>query len=524
MKKIYFGAAFVLLVVVMILLSDSRPEDVYDDTHLMILAGALAGSLDPIDSDVIATAQFSRLVYQTLFLIDYESSEIIPALAVNWEFINSQTVIFEIKRGVTFHNGDALTAHDAAFTLNRLSGAWQVRTLFGMIEYAIAHDDYNLTLYLEKPFSPILYHLAHPAAGIVSMNHYISVGTAAFTSNPVGSGMFALCYRVPGSRLSLVRFENYSGDTPELERITFWHVPHPEVRLMRMLTEGSSHIVTDLPFEMVPRLDAEPRVNNMRKPSMSIDFITFNTQSPYLENPLVRQAIRYAFDVEAVFDLLFSQWGGEVATVPLPQGVWGFTSQPPFETDIDRARELLTYASLYPQGFSIEVWWRLPGFQHLAITEMLQFALKELNINVSIGSLIDFAHYEYVSRRGELQMMLSGWTNMTGDADSNLFPMFHSSNIGASNRSFWHNQDLDFLLEMARTETDPFARKQIYAEALDIIRNYVPLLTLYQNDLFLPVDPRITNFKLSPTGIHNFGTIRFADHDKIASGTSNNYF
>ena len=79
------------------------------------------------------------------------------------------------------------------------------------------------------------------------------------------------------------------------------------------------------------------------------------------------------------------------------------------------------------------------------------------------------------------------------------------------------------LLEGARTETDPEARMQIYAKALAIIREYVPILTLLQSEVFLPVDPRITNFELSPTGIHNIGTIRFVDHATMISGASSNH-
>ena len=507
MRKVYVIATIGFIAVVSILLSVYRPEEVVDDSHLTILVGNLAGSLDPIDSDLSATAQFSRLVYQTLFLLDYDTSEIIPSLAVSYNFTCPQTVEIEIQGGVSFHNGDSLTAHDVAFTLNRLGGAWQVRSLFGMIDLAKAHDNYSLTVYLEKPFGPILHHLAHPAASIVSMNHFYAVGSAAFASYPIGSGMFKLDYRIIGNRISLVRFENYIGGASELERITFWHVPHPEVRLMRMLTEGNSHIALDLPSYMIPRLDAEPRVVNMRKPSMSVEFITFNTKSTYLDNPLVRQAIGYAFDIETVYELLFAPLGGEIATTPLPQGVWGHKAQPPFETDIDRARELLTYVGLYPLGFKIEIK-MLPSRLHYAVAEMLQFALMELNITVSINVWFDSAHFMYATAAGEHQMVLTWWTNITGEADSSLFPLFHSSNIGASNRSFWHNQDIDNLLEKARAETDPSARLQIYAEALGLIRNYEPLLTLYQSDLFLPVDPRITNFELSPTGIHNFGTIR----------------
>ena len=60
--------------------------------------------------------------------------------------------------------------------------------------------------------------------------------------------------------------------------------------------------------------------------------------------------------------------------------------------------------------------------------------------------------------------MILGWTNVTGDADYGLYPLFHSSNFGmAGNRGFLHNPRLDALLEQGRAEINEARRLAIYA-------------------------------------------------------------
>ena len=480
-------------------------------THLEVLVPTLAVSMDPIGSFDTASAEFARLVFQTLFRLDYDSFRPIPELATHYRFVDTQTLRITVREGVTFHNGDLLSAHDVAFSLNAAGTSAEMSPLFGMIETAVAHSESELTLYLGIPFAPILHHLAHPGASIVPMNHIGRVGRNAFAQSPVGSGAFEFVNIVVGEHYNLRRFNNYSGNLPTLETITFRVEPDPSVRLMRVSSGHADVAIGVAPFDLVAA-EADSNVTLMRRKTMGVDFIWMNTSRPHLNNPLVRQAINYAFDTEAVVNLVFHGLGEASHTALAPE-VFGFSEQQPFTTDINRARELLMQAGYYPGGFNIEILWNIPNTQRQQMAYMLQHALRPLNINATVAGL-EWGEYLHRIGAGEFDLIFLGRIAVTADADYGLYPMFHSGNFGAAgNFGFFHHPRLDALLEQGRAETNDARRLAVYSEALRIIRNYAPIMVLRSGEIAVAVNPNLSNVVLSPMLYHNWGTAFIASRD-----------
>ncbi|MCL1996477.1 MAG: ABC transporter substrate-binding protein [Defluviitaleaceae bacterium] len=475
-------------------------------TELMVLTPSLAVSFDPIQSNDSASAEFARLIYSTLVLMDYDTFEVLPGLATSWDLPDPQTVNMQIRSGVTFHNGDPLTAHDVAFSLERAGASVQMAPILGMIDTVVAHDNYNVTIHLDIPFVPILRHLSHPAAAILPMNYLLEVGEDEFANAPIGSGAFMFDHLVIGDQQVKVRFDNYWGNVSQLERITFRVVPDPSTRLIEVST-GTADIAMGLAPGDLAGAEADPNVTVMRRPNLGTDFIWMNTQRPYLNNPLVRQAINYAFDTQAAIDVVW-MGAGAIAHSPVMPIVWGFVEQPPFETNLDRARELLAEAG-YPDGFSTSIWWNAPNVQRQQVSEMMQFTLAQIGIDLSIETM-EWATYLERSDVGEHDMMIIGWTTVTADIDYALFPLLHSSNYGPpGNRGFWSTPELDALLEAGRAETDDAARMEIYAEAQAIIRAEAPMLVLRQGEILMAVNPNLRGLELNPNLSHNHATIWF---------------
>jgi peptide/nickel transport system substrate-binding protein len=167
------------------------------------------------------------VVYSTLFRQDYVTFDTIPHLAVNYEMRDPQTLFVEIQRGVTFHNGDPLTAHDVAFSLPRAAQSPDAAPILGMISHAEVIDNYSLTIHTHMPFAPLARHLAHPAASIVPMNLINQIGDEAFAQNPVGSGPFMFYDLVIGDQSVKVRFDDYWGTPTAIERLVYRVVPDP---------------------------------------------------------------------------------------------------------------------------------------------------------------------------------------------------------------------------------------------------------------------------------------------------------
>jgi len=475
-------------------------------TYLRVLAPSLAVSMDPTVSNDSASADFARLVYSTLVLQDYNTFEPLPSLATSWEFVDAQTLVMEIRQGVYFHNGDPMTTEDVAFSLTRAGAAEQVAPIIGMIDTVTADSDTQITINLEIPFAPILRHLAHPAAGIVPMNYINEIGDEAFADAPVGTGPFAFSELVIGDRYELVRFDDYWGDVPVIETITWRLVPDPSTRLIEVST-GTADIAMAIAPADIAVAETDDNVNLMRRLSLGTDYVWMNAQRPYLEDARVRQAINYAIDTQAIINTVF-MGAGAVVHGPVAPIVWGYQSQEPFNVDLDRARELLAEAGL-EDGFELEIWWNTPNTQRQQASEMIQHSLGQIGIDVTIDTM-EWTDYLARADNGEHDMMIIGWTTVTGDIDYALFPILHSSNYGAAgNRGFWSTPDLDRLLEEGRQELDEAARMEIYREAQSIIREEAPMIVLRQGELLWAVNPNLRGLVLAPNMAQNYAPVWF---------------
>jgi peptide/nickel transport system substrate-binding protein len=377
-----------------------------------------------------------------------------------------------------------------------------------MIRDAEALDTHNVAIYLELPFAPIAAHLAHPTSSIVPMNHVLAVGDDAFAQEPIGAGPFMFQELIIGDRIEMVRNENYWNGAPQIETLTFRAVPDPSTRLIEV-SSGTADVATAIAPADVATAEADPNVTLMRRLTMGTDYVWMNTQQPYLNHPLVRQAINYAIDTEAIVNTVFMGLGA-VHHNPVPPLAFGHSLQPPFDTNLDRARELLAEAG-YPDGFSTSIWWNSPNVQRQQVAEMIQFSLSQIGIDVEIHTF-EWAAYLAEADVGNHDMMIIGWTTVTGDADYALFPLFHSTSYGsAGNRGFWSTPELDALLEAGRMETDPTTRLEIYADAQAIIRAEGPVIMLRQGETPVAVNPNLRNFTLNPTLHHSYHPVWFAE-------------
>ena len=486
-------------------------------TSLVVLSASMPVSLLPWGGNDSASSEVNKQLYSPLFVLDYNTFEVVPerSLAIQWDQPDASTTNIRIREGVLFHDGTPLTAHDVAFSIRLGSESPHTAPFLGMIADAVAHDDYNLTVTTDIPFAPIIRHLAHTGSGIISQAHYNAVGGAeAYADNPIGTGPFMFSNLVIGDRVEMVKNPNYWGPVPVIETLTYRAVPDPSVRLMEVQAGTADVALAIQPID-VPVAEADPNVQVIRRMNLSTNYIGFNTRRPHIDNPLVRQAINYAIDTRAIVDHVFLGTGAPVDG-PIADIVWGFAQQEPFPTDMDRARELLREAGYDPTpgapgGFSTTIWYNIGNPQREQISEMLQFTLGQLNISVEVVGT-EWAAYLEGTERGEHDMFILGWVSVTGDADYGLFPTFHSSNFGAGgNRTFWADPQLDALLEQGRSEVDPAARLQIYADAQRIIRDNAPWVFINQGETLVAANPNLRGFEINPAGHHAYAPVWFAE-------------
>ena len=470
-------------------------------THLNVVIMNLPVSMHPTGSNDAFSSVVNTHIYNRLVELDREKNEIVPSLATSWEFIDLQTINFRLREGVTFHNGARFSARDVKFSLENAAKAPQAGIVLGMIESVTINNDYNVTIHLSRPFSPIVLHLAHSLASIAPYGSTVE----QMEAHPIGTNFYKFGGLVIGDRVNLVRNENFWGTKPAIETITIRLVPESAGRLLAVET-GEADIALDLGAPEVGSAARFTNVNLMRAPGLRTTYIAFNTQKAPFNNRLVRQAISYAIPKVQIIEAVFM--GVSVPAIgPLAPGVFGYTPLQPSEFNVNRARELMAQAG-FANGFNARIWYNVPDQQRLDIAEIIQNNLRAININVTVEGL-ELASYLGRAQAGEHDMMIMGWTTITGDADYGLYPLFHSESIGINNYSFWSTPELDRLLERGRAETDVDVRLEIYRQAQEIIREGMPWIFMYHDEWLIATSRDLRGFFVDPARNHNFGKVWF---------------
>lgn len=173
-------------------------------------------NLDP--TKVISTPGFVLIscLYDTLLKVE-ASGELLPSLAQRWEVKqDGQSIVFYLKEGVEFHDGEVLSAEDVKYSFDRLlksgKGSW------AQVKENVIIDDHTIRIDLSTSDPLFLTVFAHPTTSILPQNLLKEAGESFF-SHPVGTGPFNLKEWVRGKEIALAANGKYFRGKPYLDPI-----------------------------------------------------------------------------------------------------------------------------------------------------------------------------------------------------------------------------------------------------------------------------------------------------------------
>lgn len=460
--------------------ADAGPRDT-----LTIAIGAEPESLDPVNMTSAPAATVGEHVVERLIYME-EDGSLTPMLATSWEANADSTVwTFQIREGVTFHDGTPLNAEAVAANLRRfvdpeVGAAYAF--LLGTVESIEATGEYELTLSLSQPFAPILAHLSHSFIGIVSPAQLEGLGPEDTFEIPVGTGPYTMAEWSRGERIVLEANDDYYGDVPQIPTIEFEFIPEPSALVVALET-GEADAIMRVPPQDVDRLEANEDIEVVFESSVRQIYIGFNNEREPFNDPLVRRALNHAIDKQAIVDGLFDGVF-TVADAPVVPAVFGHESVGPYEYDPALAEELLAEAG-YPNGFDMTI--HHPTGRYLldaTVAEAVQDMLSEVGVNATLETREWSSYLEFTGQppeQAEYDAFLLGWGTVTLDSDYGLYALLHTNqwNPNGNNRGFYSNPEVDELLDAARVETDRARREELYAQAIEMIWDDAPWIYLY---------------------------------------------
>jgi peptide/nickel transport system substrate-binding protein len=243
---------------------------------------------------------------------------------------------------------------------------------------------------------------------------------------------------------------------------------------------------TMIPSGKIDEIRADPRYRQyqrVRIPTLSLQYIGFNTQLEPFSDKRVRQAFNYAVNKEVIVreitqsgHVLYPR-ASLTATGALPPGMLGYDRKlQGYPYDPAKAKRLLAEAG-YPDGAGfpvVQLWSVAKSIIAKAELAAYQQYLADLGVQVDIHFAPDWPVYQAMLEQGQLPMFRLSWYADIPDPDNVLSPLLHST--GSSNYTFYRNPLVDQLLEQARKTFDEAQRIALYHEVERLVIDDAPLI------------------------------------------------
>jgi peptide/nickel transport system substrate-binding protein len=413
----------------------------------------------------------------------------IPDLAQSWTQPDPKTYLFQLRKGVLFHNGREMKAADVKFSYERIlgfGGRSKWFTLLLDVDKVDALDDYRVRVSLKQPSAPFLANIAF--AMIVAQENVEKIAV-----EPVGTGPFRFVERVPNSHVLVRRWEKfYVPGQPKVDEIRWVPAPEPAARGAHRKT-GTADIITEVPHAMLADLRATPGVALHEPKASSAYAVILLKHAPPLDNKKLRQALAMLVDREALHRAVFFGVGTtEQGCNPFPIGHWAHAPVNCPKYDPEGAKKLLAEAG-YPNGIELE--WKVMNFpQPIKIAEVCKETFRKGGVNVKLTQLEFATWIQQVYRDKVFQI---GQTTFLREADPDGLVVSALYTGGQNNPGGYSTKDMDALLTRGRAELDQAKRKEIYKRIAEIVADDVPWIRIQPNPFIWASSSKVSGFYIN---------------------------
>ncbi len=416
-------------------------------------------------------------VYETLVRLQPDGS-ITPLLAESYAISDDGlTYTFNLHDGVSFHNGDPLTADDVVFSINNVAGneAHPFTTTFAPIADVVAVDDLTVEVTLSQPSANLLFFMTQGQGSILNQNALDNIENSA-----VGTGPFVFGEWNVGESITIDANDDYWGEPALLDSVVFRYIADPSALNNAMLGDQLDLVAGVSAPELLVAFEADPRFEVQTGLSYGEVTLSLNGRRPPFDDIRIRQAVSYAIDRQAIVDLAYAGYGETIGTFSTPLDPWFKDLTGVYPYDQDKARELLAEAG----AENLEVEMVLPPPSYAARGgEIIASQLAEVGITANISNVEWGVWLEDV------------FTNY--DFDMSIVAHVEPYDLAQyGNPEYYWGDDSPAvapLLEQADAEPDEAKRNELYGQVLDEI-------TAQAADDWLFVIPTLSVIRAGVTG------------------------
>ncbi len=469
-------------------------------------------SLDPYVLNETFTLGFLGNVYEGLTAYD-ENLAVVPALAESWENVSPNKWVFNLRKGVKFHEGGDFTADDVIFSWKRsLSEGSGMKDYGSKAKNIVKIDDYTVEIETPAP-NPILpqvltflymmdkeWSVEHKTT--VSSNVKSGSATANHANTHAnGTGPFLIKTRQPDVKTLFNRYQNYWGNPKtNVDEVVFTPISQASTRVAALIS-GELDLVYPIPVQDWNRLENSAGVRPLNGPEARTIFLGMDQHRDELlystvkgKNPFkdvrVRKAFAHAIDLNTISKKVM-RGASTPSGLMVAKQVNGHSSElnKPYAYDRKKAKELLTEAG-YADGFGITM--DCPNDRYVndeKVCQAVASMLAKVGVKVDLLAQPKSKYFAKVLAQNnyDTSFYLLGWTPGTIDSHNVMEILLSCQNkvtkSGMFNLGNYCNERVDEITQLVEKETDQGKRQALINEAFTIVKNEVGYLPLHQQPL-----------------------------------------
>lgn len=463
------------------------------------------------------------LVGMQLFdpLVTFENEQPVPICAEKWDVSSDGTqYTFHLRSGMKWSDGQPVTAHDFEYSWKRaltpslasdyasalypFKGALDFNTGKNTDPTSVqitAPDDLTLQGTTDHP-APYLLHLCATWTYLPVPKWAVDKSGDKWVEpgNIVTNGMFKLQDWKHDQEIVIVRNEDYWGQKPTLQQISFPISADPFSTSVKDYEANAIDITDEIGPSDITRVKSDPTYSKelhhyVWSGTAFVAFDCGNTASPVSKADF-RQALYLATDQKTLCQSVLKGLYDPAPTVT-PPDVAGYNPSAAPTGGVDAAKQKLASAGYANgQGFpGVKLVWPADVRYDLLAQALQQMWKTNLGIEVTLQRMEskEFNAAFNSWTKTPFEMYIDRWGSDYSDP-YNWYPILWTSDQDFF-RTHWKNADFDKQVAAADLELDPDKRKAEYEKAETLLMQGMPVLPLYHLDVNAMVRPYVEGFK-----------------------------
>jgi len=422
-----------------------------------------------------------------------------PGLAESWSVSSdAKTWVFNLRPGVSFHNGEKLVAEDVCATFNRFrdpsmegeAGTKGVYPSYFEKTVASAPDDYRVKIELETPMSDLLDVLIEMP--IAPRKHLDTIA-----EDLTGTGPYMYEERSE-NHLVIVSNDDYWGGKAPYQTVNWFKEEDPLERL-DALNKGDADLIPALDVKLHDQVG--PNASIVEKESNVCMIYFFNAQKGPCMDKRIRQALNYGIDKKKLIDDVLDGAAYPLESVFSPLSLGYDPEIPGYPFDPDKARKLLADAG-YDDGLKIAL--NKPfgdGWGTKVLSEHLREQYELIGVNLEIKSYPDDTPGGYSDFVKSKQIDDMAWFDSSPLSTYRVCrEKLHSRYKGA----WWEgysNPQVDGFVDQAERTLDPAKKEELFKGVYKAAWEDPPWLYLYRPRMFWGVSKKLRKWRPAIDGL-----------------------